>query len=50
MGPLRDLLNPPKGQVPALDAMRTCAVAIVISAHGYAAYLPSGGHPNLYSD
>jgi len=50
MGPLRDLLNPPKGQVPALDAMRTCAVAMVISQHATKAYLANGGCVNQFSN
>jgi peptidoglycan/LPS O-acetylase OafA/YrhL len=50
MGPLHDLSRPPKGQVPALDAMRACAIALVISQHGTTAYLANGGSANLFSN
>src|SRR5262249_17034596 len=41
--PLRDLTHRPAGQVPALDALRTCAVLIVLCAHLTVAYLKRGG-------
>jgi peptidoglycan/LPS O-acetylase OafA/YrhL len=49
-GPLHELRNPPKGQVPALDAMHTCAVALVIAAHGSKAFLENGGSANVFSN
>jgi peptidoglycan/LPS O-acetylase OafA/YrhL len=48
--PLRDLFRPPKGQVAALDFLRTCAVLMVVAFHFTRdAYLPSGGTENLIS-
>src|SRR5262249_38367589 len=41
--PLRGLTHRPAGQVPALDALRTCAVLIVLCAHLTVAYLKHGG-------
>jgi peptidoglycan/LPS O-acetylase OafA/YrhL len=47
--PLHELLNPPKEQIPALDALRTCAVLFVIFQHVTTAYLDMGGKPNLFA-
>lgn len=33
LGPLRDLARRPAGQIPALDALRTCAVMMVLCGH-----------------
>ena len=49
LNPLRDLIQRPAGQLPALDALRTLAIALVIGAHATGAYLRAGGTENLFS-
>jgi peptidoglycan/LPS O-acetylase OafA/YrhL len=42
-GPIRDLAHRPAGQIPALDALRTCAVTLVVCAHAGGAYVTKSG-------
>ncbi|HEY7326440.1 MAG TPA: acyltransferase [Gemmataceae bacterium] len=50
IGPLRDLHRPPKGQLAALDFLRSCAILGVLAFHfSRSAYLPLGGSENFFS-
>jgi peptidoglycan/LPS O-acetylase OafA/YrhL len=49
-GPLRDLLHRPPNQIPALDALRTLAVALVIIYHVTIVYLTNGGQNNVFAN
>jgi peptidoglycan/LPS O-acetylase OafA/YrhL len=50
MYPVRDLFSPPKGQVAALDFLRSCAILMVAAFHFTRdAYLPFGGIENAVS-
>ena len=46
--PLNDLAHRPRGNVPALDALRALAVGLVIATHFSAAFLKAGGSPNWF--
>lgn len=48
--PLRDLSHPPGGQVAALDALRACAVLMVIFRHSSGDFLDAGGHANWWGE
>jgi peptidoglycan/LPS O-acetylase OafA/YrhL len=47
--PLRELWHRPAGQLAALDALRTLAVAFVVFGHTTVAYVAAGGVENAYS-
>src|SRR5262249_28669352 len=47
--PLHELVHRSKGQIPALDALRTCAVLFVIFTHIAEAYVEAGGKNNLFA-
>lgn len=48
VGSLRDLVAPPAGQIPALDALRTCAVLGVIACHVAEAAAHAGSPHDLF--
>jgi peptidoglycan/LPS O-acetylase OafA/YrhL len=48
--PLHDLWNRPRGQLPALDALRSLAVLLVVGDHGSAADLRLTGSENLFTN
>src|SRR5262245_20703739 len=47
--PLHELNHPPRNAVPALDALRTCAVLFVVVGHAAAAYTSSAGRENAFA-
>jgi peptidoglycan/LPS O-acetylase OafA/YrhL len=46
--PLGELMHPPRGQVAALDALRACAVLMVIFRHASGDYVDMGGQANAW--
>jgi peptidoglycan/LPS O-acetylase OafA/YrhL len=47
--PLRDLARPHEGTIPALDALRTCAVLLVVFGHASESYVARSGRQDLFS-
>jgi peptidoglycan/LPS O-acetylase OafA/YrhL len=47
--PFHDLWNQPRGQLPALDALRTLAVLLVVAEHGAGAHFQLTGIDNLFN-
>lgn len=48
--PLRELWNPPAGQLPALDALRSLAVLLVIFGHAAAEHVQLTGRTNRFAN
>jgi peptidoglycan/LPS O-acetylase OafA/YrhL len=50
LSPFNELWQRPRGQIPALDALRTCAVVFVIGGHSVAPYYQFGGEVNWFAN